>query len=42
MGFEIKAVCFDLDGTLVDSEGEAADSIELALCRWAAHDRQRA
>lgn len=31
MGFEIKAVCFDLDGTLVDSEGEAADSIELAL-----------
>lgn len=31
MGLEIAAVCFDLDGTLVDSEGEAADSIELAL-----------
>lgn len=25
------ALCFDLDGTLVDSEGEAADSIELAM-----------
>ena len=31
MGLEIAAVCFDLDGTLVDSEGEAADSLELAL-----------
>lgn len=30
-GLEIAAVCFDLDGTLVDSEGEAADAIELAL-----------
>ena len=30
-GLEIAAVCFDLDGTLVDSEGEAADSLELAL-----------
>ena len=27
----IAAVCFDLDGTLVDSEGEAADAIELAM-----------
>jgi HAD superfamily hydrolase (TIGR01509 family) len=27
----VAAVCFDLDGTLVDSEGEAADAIELAL-----------
>lgn len=27
----IAAICFDLDGTLVDSEGEAADSIALAL-----------
>jgi beta-phosphoglucomutase-like phosphatase (HAD superfamily) len=27
----IAAVCFDLDGTLVDSEGEAADAIALAL-----------
>lgn len=27
----LTAVCFDLDGTLVDSEGEAADAIELAL-----------
>ena len=27
----VAAVCFDLDGTLVDSEGEAADSIALAL-----------
>lgn len=27
----VTAVCFDLDGTLVDSEGEAADAIELAL-----------
>ncbi len=25
------ALCFDLDGTLVDSEGEAADAIALAL-----------
>lgn len=31
MGLPIAAVCFDLDGTLVDSEGEAADSLELAL-----------
>jgi HAD superfamily hydrolase (TIGR01509 family) len=28
---QIAAVCFDLDGTLVDSEGEAADAIDLAL-----------
>lgn len=27
----VAAICFDLDGTLVDSEGEAADAIELAL-----------
>lgn len=27
----VAAVFFDLDGTLVDSEGEAADAIELAL-----------
>lgn len=27
----VAAICFDLDGTLVDSEGEAADSIALAL-----------
>jgi HAD superfamily hydrolase (TIGR01509 family) len=27
----VTAVCFDLDGTLVDSEGEAADAIALAL-----------
>lgn len=27
----VAAVCFDLDGTLVDSEGEAADAIDLAL-----------
>jgi HAD superfamily hydrolase (TIGR01509 family) len=27
----VAAVCFDLDGTLVDSEGEAADAIALAL-----------
>jgi HAD superfamily hydrolase (TIGR01509 family) len=27
----VAALCFDLDGTLVDSEGEAADAIELAL-----------
>ena len=27
----VGAVCFDLDGTLVDSEGEAADAIALAL-----------
>jgi HAD superfamily hydrolase (TIGR01509 family) len=27
----ISALCFDLDGTLVDSEGEAADAIALAL-----------
>lgn len=27
----IAAICFDLDGTLVDSESEAADSIALAL-----------
>lgn len=30
-GQPVAAVCFDLDGTLVDSEGEAADAIELAL-----------
>ncbi len=28
---DVSAVCFDLDGTLVDSEGEAADAIALAL-----------
>lgn len=27
----LAALCFDLDGTLVDSEGEAADATELAL-----------
>lgn len=27
----VTAICFDLDGTLVDSEGEAADATELAL-----------
>ena len=27
----VQAVCFDLDGTLVDSEGDCADGIELAL-----------
>src|SRR5262245_2134825 len=31
--FKAAALCFDLDGTLVDSEGEAADSIALALTR---------
>ena len=31
MGEAIAAVCFDLDGTLVDSEGEAADAFELAM-----------
>ena len=27
----IRAVCVDLDGTLVDSEGDAADALERAL-----------
>ena len=30
---------FDLDGTLVDSEGEAADADELALRYWAVNPR---
>lgn len=28
---DVAAVCFDLDGTLVDSEGEATEATELAL-----------
>lgn len=31
MPLSYAAICFDLDGTLVDSEGDAADAIELAL-----------
>ncbi|HNN90820.1 MAG TPA: HAD family phosphatase [Pseudomonadota bacterium] len=29
----VQAVCFDLDGTLVDSEGDCADGIERALAK---------
>ncbi len=29
----VQAVCFDLDGTLVDSEGDCADGIERALAQ---------